>query len=46
MSTKVLYETGATATGGRVGHAATPDRNLKVELTRPMEWAARLKLPN
>jgi len=37
MPTKVLYETSATATGGRVGHAATPDGNLKVDLTRPKE---------
>jgi lipoyl-dependent peroxiredoxin len=37
MPTNVLYRTNATATGGRVGHAATPDGNLKVSLTRPKE---------
>ena len=37
MPTNVLYRTSATATGGRAGHAATPDGNLKVSLTRPKE---------
>jgi len=37
MPTKVLYETSAKATGGRVGHAATADGNLKVDLARPKE---------
>ena len=37
MTTNVLYRTSATATGGRVGHAATPDGNLKVGLARPKE---------
>ena len=37
MSINVLYETSAKATGGRVGHAATPDGNLKVDLARPRE---------
>lgn len=37
MTTNVLYKTSATATGGRAGHAATPDGNLKVGLTRPKE---------
>jgi Ohr subfamily peroxiredoxin len=37
MLINVLYETSATATGGRVGHAATADGNLKVALARPKE---------
>ena len=37
MPTNVLYETSATATGGRVGHAASTDGNLKVDLARPKE---------
>jgi osmotically inducible protein OsmC len=37
MPINVLYETSATATGGRVGHAATTDGNLKVTLARPKE---------
>jgi osmotically inducible protein OsmC len=37
MPTKVLYETSAKATGGRVGHAATADGSLKVDLARPKE---------
>jgi len=37
MQTKVLYETSAKATGGRVGRAATADGNLKVDLARPKE---------
>jgi Ohr subfamily peroxiredoxin len=37
MPINVLYETSATATGGRVGHAATADGNLKVALARPKE---------
>jgi osmotically inducible protein OsmC len=37
MPTKVLYETSAKATGGRVGHAATADGHLSVDLTRPKE---------
>jgi hypothetical protein len=37
VPTNVLYRTSATATGGRVGHAATPDGNLKVGLARPKE---------
>ena len=37
MTTNVFYRTSATATGGRVGHAATPDGNLKVDLARPKE---------
>ncbi|HEX7894455.1 MAG TPA: organic hydroperoxide resistance protein [Terriglobales bacterium] len=37
MPTNVLYETSATATGGRVGHAAAADGNLKVTLARPKE---------
>jgi osmotically inducible protein OsmC len=37
MPINVLYETRATATGGRVGHAATADGNLKVTLARPKE---------
>jgi len=37
MPTNVLYRTSATATGGRVGHAATADGNLKVDLARPTE---------
>ena len=37
MTTNVLYRTSATATGGRVGRATTPDGNLKVDLTRPKE---------
>jgi len=37
MPINVLYETSATATGGRVGHAATADGNLKVALARPQE---------
>src|SRR5713226_4184889 len=37
MPTKVLYQTNAKATGGRVGHAATADGNLSVDLTRPKE---------
>ena len=37
MPTNVLYRTSATATGGRAGHAATPDGNLKVGLARPKE---------
>jgi lipoyl-dependent peroxiredoxin len=37
MTTNVLYRTSATATGGRAGHAVTPDGNLKVGLTRPKE---------
>src|SRR3982074_773389 len=37
MPINVLYETSATATGGRVGHAATPDGNLNVDLARPRE---------
>jgi lipoyl-dependent peroxiredoxin len=37
VTTNVLYRTSATATGGRVGHAATPDGNLKVDLARPKE---------
>lgn len=35
--TNILYRTSATATGGRVGQAATPDGNLKVGLARPKE---------
>ena len=37
MPTKILYETSATATGGRDGRAATADGNLKVALTMPKE---------
>ena len=37
MPINVLYETSAKATGGRVGHAATADGNLKVDLARPKE---------
>src|SRR5580658_6009272 len=37
MPSNVLYRTSATATGGREGHAATPDGNLKVGLARPKE---------
>ena len=37
MPINVLYETGATAIGGRVGHAASADGNLKVALARPKE---------
>lgn len=37
MPTNVLYETSATATGGRVGHAASADGNLEVTLARPKE---------
>lgn len=37
MPLNILYETSATATGGRVGHAATADRNLEVALARPKE---------
>jgi osmotically inducible protein OsmC len=37
MSINVLYETSAKATGGRVGHAATADGNLQVDLARPKE---------
>jgi osmotically inducible protein OsmC len=37
MTTNVLYRTSATATGGRVGSAVTPDGNLKVGLSRPKE---------
>ena len=37
MPTNVLYETSATATGGRIGHAASADGNLKVDLSRPKE---------
>jgi osmotically inducible protein OsmC len=37
MPTKVLYQTSAKATGGRVDHAATADGNLKVDLARPKE---------
>jgi Ohr subfamily peroxiredoxin len=37
MPIKVLYETSATAIGGRVGHAASADGNLKVALARPKE---------
>jgi len=37
MAITVLYETSATATGGRVGHAATADGKLKVALARPKE---------
>jgi osmotically inducible protein OsmC len=37
MAINILYETSATATGGRVGHAATADGNLKVDLARPKE---------
>lgn len=37
MPINVLYETSATATGGRVGHAASADGNLKVALARPKE---------
>jgi osmotically inducible protein OsmC len=37
MPINVLYETSATATGGRAGRAATADGNLKVDLARPKE---------
>jgi osmotically inducible protein OsmC len=37
MPTNVLYETSATATGGRNGHAASADGNLKIALVRPKE---------
>jgi osmotically inducible protein OsmC len=37
MPLNVLYETSATAIGGRVGQAATADGNLKVVLARPKE---------
>ena len=37
MSVNVLYQTSARATGGRVGHAATLDGALDVNLTRPKE---------
>jgi osmotically inducible protein OsmC len=37
MPTNILYETSATATGGRIGHAASADGNLKVDLSRPKE---------
>ena len=37
MSVKVLYTTGATATGGRTGTAETIDGALKVTLTTPKE---------
>jgi osmotically inducible protein OsmC len=37
MTTNVLYKTSAKATGGREGHASTPDGNLKVSLARPKE---------
>jgi Ohr subfamily peroxiredoxin len=37
MPTNVLYETSATATGGRAGHAASADGNLQVALARPKE---------
>jgi len=37
VSINVLYETSATATGGRVGHAATADGNLKIAPARPKE---------
>jgi Ohr subfamily peroxiredoxin len=37
MSVKVLYETTATATGGRDGHAATKDGAFDVKLATPKE---------
>lgn len=37
MSVKVLYETMATATGGRDGHAATQDGAFDVKLSTPKE---------
>jgi lipoyl-dependent peroxiredoxin len=37
MSVKVLYETKATATGGRDGKAETLDGSLKVDLSTPKE---------
>lgn len=37
MSTKILYQTEATATGGREGHARTADGSLNVWLGMPKE---------
>ena len=37
MSVNVLYQTSATATGGREGHAASKDGTLDVVLTTPKE---------
>jgi osmotically inducible protein OsmC len=37
MSVNVLYQTTATATGGRDGHAATQDGSLDVMLSTPKE---------
>ncbi len=37
MSTKVLYRTQATATGGRDGKAATTDGTFQVNLSTPKE---------
>jgi organic hydroperoxide reductase OsmC/OhrA len=37
MSVKVLYETTATATGGRDGRAATKDGAFDVKLSTPKE---------
>lgn len=37
MSTKILYQTEATATGGRDGHARTSDGTLNVWLGMPRE---------
>ncbi len=37
MSTKILYSTSATATGGRDGHARTADGALDVALSTPKE---------
>jgi Ohr subfamily peroxiredoxin len=37
MSVNVLYQTTATATGGRDGHAATKDGSLDVKLSIPKE---------
>jgi Ohr subfamily peroxiredoxin len=34
---KVLYRATATATGGREGHAASPDKALDVKLSTPRE---------
>lgn len=37
MSVKVLYETSATATGGRDGRASTKDGTFEVKLSTPKE---------
>jgi Ohr subfamily peroxiredoxin len=37
MPTKILYQTQATATGGRDGTASTPDGTLSLKLAKPRE---------